>query len=267
MTIDSKSQKVKNQTMVINNRSQKFRQLKRMKQHDMAILKYISICKLANRQQILEGLHRYLEETDENKRAGLMQVFEDIGILSEKDVCFLQHLHDYFTTNELDKKFADLAVKNKLLKSKQIDVAFTKQLEIFKTSQKVKSISEILILSGYLKQEYCDALRYRLNIVTPEKEQTLFGNIAVNKGIINKQQLNDVLSIQESEFQNSQKIRLLGSILMEKQIISQKQCNVILNRQRQLKEKEAFEKKWNINVERLAPFFKYQQLKALLSAL
>jgi len=239
--------------------------LKQLRLEDMAILKYISILKLANKNQIQKGLSIFLKQADENNPKSLIQIFSGAGILRDSDIDFIKRLQLFFSIKEQDRKWAHLAIKNKLLTSKQIDMAFEKQVNLFKHSKKVKSISEFLVMSNVLRQEYCDALKCRLNISFPKKEKSLFGSIAITEGIINHKQLNKILSIQDIEFKRTQKIRLLGSILLDHKLISKKQRNRVLKHQKKIKEKDVFEQKWNISLENISPFFQYQELKSLLS--
>jgi len=238
--------------------------LEKLNHKDMAILQSIMKYSLASKEQIQKGLSIFFEQTDEKKKEGLIQVFKDEGILCEEDVNFVHKLYQFFNIKAQDRKIAELAVKNKFVTLKQAETAFKQQIKLFKQEKKVKSISEILIMSKLLKQEYCDALMYRLNIISPEMRKSLFGNIAVSEGLINDEQRNAVLSIQQSEFILTSKIRLFGSILIDLNVISKKQCNQILKYQKKIKIKEEFEKKWNVNLDLLAPLFNFQELKPLL---
>jgi len=143
-----------------------------------------------------------------------------------------EHNVDHMDIEEivkLDKRFGRIAIKNKLLTLDQVKDALRKQDYIYKTSNYVMLIGDILVDSGLLGERYRDAILKRQNRVSNgKKRHKSFGDIAIEKGFITPEQLEFALSLQSKEYKQTRNVLFLGDILLNQKIITENQRDEIV---------------------------------------
>ncbi|KPA16753.1 protein containing DUF342 [Candidatus Magnetomorum sp. HK-1] len=130
---------------------------------------------------------------------------------------------------KFDKRFGRIAIKNKLLTIEQVKDALRKQAYIYKKSNYIMRIGDILVDSGALGEMYRDAILKRQNRLNDDvKKHKSFGDIAVEKGFITTEQLESALAFQSSAFKKTREVIFLGDYLLEKGMISEQQRDEIV---------------------------------------
>ena len=134
---------------------------------------------------------------------------------------------------KLDKRFGRIAVKNKLLTIDQVKEALRKQDYIYKKSNYIVLIGDLLVDSGAMGERYRDAILKRQNRLF--KRFKSFGEIAVDKGFITTEQLENALHIQAEEYKESRDVTILGDILVSQELIDEEQRDLIVMERNRLR--------------------------------
>ena len=130
---------------------------------------------------------------------------------------------------KLDKRFGRIAIKNKLLTIDQVKEALRKQDYIFKKSNYIMLIGDILVDSGILGERYRDAILKRQNRSNNgAKKHKSFGDIAIEKAFITSKQLESALTLQSNEYKKNRKVSFLGDILVNQGLITEQQRDEIV---------------------------------------
>jgi hypothetical protein len=120
---------------------------------------------------------------------------------------------------KLDKRFGRIAIKNKLLTLDQVKDALRKQDYIYKKSNYIILIGDLLVDSGALNERYRDAIYKRQNRLDSDRRKS-FGYIAISKGYITSEQLNEALKIQAEQYKENRSVIFLGDVLVEQGLLT-----------------------------------------------
>jgi len=122
---------------------------------------------------------------------------------------------------KLDKRFGRIAIKNKLLSIDQVKDALRKQDYIYKKSNYIVMIGDLLVDSGALNERYRDAILKRQNRLNNDtKRRKSFGSIAIHKGYITSEQLNDALKLQAEKYKVNRTVVFLGDVLVDQGLLT-----------------------------------------------
>ena len=125
---------------------------------------------------------------------------------------------------KLDKRFGRIAIKNRLLTIDQVKDALRKQDYIYKKSNYIILIGDLLVDSGALKERYRDAILKRQNrLITDSQRRKSFGYIAINKGYITREELADALKLQAEQYQKDRSVVFLGDVLVKQGLLTSDQ--------------------------------------------
>ncbi|MCG8617540.1 MAG: FapA family protein, partial [Desulfobacterales bacterium] len=217
-------------------------------------------------------------------------LFRDTDVLSEEGQTFLFAVRDHLEMKMLDKKFGELGVANRLIDPDSVQRALDIQSTIFKETSKSKLIGDILLENQeitradkaaiLLTQDRIkdELLSETLNDIAATEIERLnmnmrFGAIAVKKGFVNIDQLNQALRQQKTEVDQGKERRYLGLILKEMYNLPEEVLNRILKIQRILEKNrlslekalEQYNSETQIN-KRLASLFTYRFSRSKLEA-
>ncbi|ETR69285.1 MAG: hypothetical protein OMM_04027 [Candidatus Magnetoglobus multicellularis str. Araruama] len=149
---------------------------------------------------------------------------------------------------KLDKRFGRIAIKNKLLTIEQVKDALRKQDYIYKKSNYIVLIGDLLVDSGAMNVRYRDAILKRQNrLITDKKKRKSFGEIAVEKGFITPEQLESALKYQAEKYSERRNVIFLGDVLLEQELISEEQRDIVA------KEREAYRESTQAKTEIISP--------------
>jgi hypothetical protein len=138
---------------------------------------------------------------------------------------------------KLDKRFGRIAIKNKLLTIDQVKDALRKQDYIYKKSNYIVLIGDLLVDSGALNERYRDAIFKRQNRLDSDtKRSKRFGDIAIRKGYITSEQLNDALKVQAEKYKDDRSVIFLGDVLVDQGLLTADQRDDVV------KERDLFRK-------------------------
>lgn len=218
---------------------------------DRSLLGLAVKCRLISIEKEKEILSVFIEEKDKNQEISIVQVFKENNFLSEEEIEFLLAVKKHLKMKVLDQQFGELGVANKFVNSEKIKAAFNLQNKIFKQTHESKLIGDILVeqneitranktaillTQDRIEDEY---LAEALNEIASNEIERIsnnmrFGAIAVKKGFITLDQLNQALNIQKTEEQNSGIKPYLGDILKKHFGLSDKDLATILRIQKEL---------------------------------
>jgi len=135
---------------------------------------------------------------------------------------------------KLDKRFGRIAIKNKLLSVEQVKDALRKQDYIYKKSNYIVLIGDLLVDSGALKERYRDAILKRQNrLISDDKKHKSFGSIAVSKGYITEEQLNAALKLQAEKYKEKRNVVFLGDVLVDQGLLTSEQRDDVVKKREQ----------------------------------
>lgn len=217
-------------------------------------------------------------------------LFRETKILSDDELSFLLAVRDHLEMKMLDRKFGELGVANQLVDAESVRRALDIQNAIFKETSQSKLIGDILLENRditradkaaiLLTQDRIkdELLSETLNDLANTEIEKLslnmrFGAIAVKKGYISIDQLNQALRAQAADVDQGRERRYLGLILKEMFDLSDEALSRILNIQKVLEKKrlslekalEKYNSETSIN-KRLAALFSYRFSKNKLEA-
>ncbi|HCY84095.1 MAG TPA: hypothetical protein DHV36_03065 [Desulfobacteraceae bacterium] len=220
----------------------------------------------------------------------VLDLFRETDILSEESQAFLFAVRDHLEMKMLDKKFGELGVANQLIDPESVQRALDIQSAIFKETSKSKLIGDILLENEeitladkaaiLLTQDRIkdELLSETLNDIAATEIEKLninmrFGAIAVKKGYVTIDQLNQALRRQKQEVEEGKERRYLGLILKEMFDLSDDALGRILKIQRILEKNrlslekalEKYNSETHIN-KRLGTLFTYRFSKNKLEA-
>jgi len=149
---------------------------------------------------------------------------------------------------KLDKRFGRIAIKNKLLTIEQVKDALRKQDYIYKKSNYIVLIGDLLVDSGALNERYRDAIFKRQNRLTSDpNNRKSFGNIAINKGYISQEQLNEALKIQAQQYKIDRNVVFLGDVLVDQGLLTPEQRDNVVE------ERDQYRNVNHVNIGQIPP--------------
>jgi len=214
---------------------------------------YISLavkCKLINKRQEQEIVIRLIEHYHRDENYSVINIFRDDGILGDEEIHFLFSVKQHLTTKMLDKRFGELGVSNYFVKSKAVEEALVIQDRLFRTHRQSKKIGDILldkkeisiadktailltqdrVKDSFLEQAIQDLASSEIEKINLKMR---FGAIAVKKGIISIDNLNQALKFQKTRMQAGEK-KYLGQIFQELFNMPEKEVLHILKIQKEI---------------------------------
>ena len=137
---------------------------------------------------------------------------------------FISEKNEIDAIVKLDKRFGRIAIKNNLLTIDQVRDALRKQEYIYKKSNYIVLIGDLLVDSGALKERYRDAILKRQNRLNIDAQmRKSFGYIAINKGYITREQLNEALELQAEQYKKDRSVVFLGDVLVKQGLLTSDQ--------------------------------------------
>ncbi len=211
-------------------------------------------CKFITADQEQEVLSYLIEHSQQDPNISAVKVFLEKGILPKDKIEFLFELRRHLKRKMLDRRFGELGVTNRFVSSQSVEDALELQNTYFKQNKKSKKIGDILIEQKKITQANKTAILLTQNriqdhlleqamqeIATSEIEKMTinmrFGAIAVKKGLITIDQLNQALKFQKKESASGKEKRYLGEILQDFFSLSKEDVLYILKIQKEIEKK------------------------------
>ncbi|ETR73910.1 MAG: hypothetical protein OMM_00603 [Candidatus Magnetoglobus multicellularis str. Araruama] len=204
-------------------------------EQDHFLLKRILKYEMATQEEIQRGLSLYYQQKKAKKTIRLGGVLVQNGIITQNELELFDTFQDMNKVNEMDRSFAALALKNKLVSLDQIKQAFQKQSEHFKKTKDIIVIGDILHKMGVMTTAYRDAILSRQQRLDVKYMDSSFGAVAIKMGLATRDQIDDALAIQQKLFSMTNKLQLLGNILVDNNVLTDAQTRQILSHQKELK--------------------------------
>jgi hypothetical protein len=205
-------------------------------EQDHFLLKRILKYEMAIQTEVQKGLSIYYQQKKEKKAIRLGGVLVQNGIITQNELELFDTFQDMNKVTEMDRSFAALALKNKLVTLEQIKLAFQKQAEHFKKTKQIIVIGDILQKLGIMTTAYRDAILSRQQRLDIKYKDTSFGAVAIKMGLATRDQIDDALAIQQKLFSITNKLQLLGNILVDNNVLTDSQTRQILSHQKKLKQ-------------------------------
>jgi site-specific DNA-adenine methylase len=204
-------------------------------EQDHFLLKRILKYEMTTQEEVQKGLSIYYQQKKEKKAIRLGGVLVQNGIITQNELELFDTFQDMNKVTEMDRSFAALALKNKLVTLEQIKLAFQKQAEHFKKTKQIIVIGDILQKLGIMTTAYRDAILSRQQRLDIKYKDTSFGAVAIKMGLATCDQIDDALAIQQKLFSITNKLQLLGNILVDNNVLTEAQTRQILSHQKELK--------------------------------
>jgi len=205
-------------------------------EQDHLLLKWILKYEMSTNEDIQKGLSIYRNEKIAKKTIRLGGVLVKNGIISQNELELFDTFQDKSKITDMDRSFAALALKNKLVSIEQIKQAFQKQSDHFKKTKEIIVIGDILAKMGVMTPAYRDAILSRQQRLDVKYKDSSFGAVAIKMGLATRDQIDDALAIQQRLFSMTNKLQLLGNILEDNNILTDSQTRQILSHQKELKQ-------------------------------
>ncbi|MBF0450497.1 MAG: DUF342 domain-containing protein [Candidatus Magnetomorum sp.] len=202
---------------------------------DHFLLKRILKYEMANQEQIQKGLALYYQYKMAKKPIRLGGVLVQNGIITQNELDLFDTFQDMNKVTEMDRSFAALALKNKLVTLDNIKQAFHKQAIHFKKTKKILLLGNILTQLGMMTSAYRDAILSRQKRLDTKYEDASFGAVAITMGLATRDQIDDALATQQKIFSMTNQLQLIGNILVDKNVLTNAQTRQILIHQKELK--------------------------------
>ena len=117
--------------------------------------------KYASVEQVKQALILKEQERQAGKDCLLGEILVQQGILSTSQLSFLRSVQKLLQTRKSDDEFGTIAVKNDFAGPIDIEQALSEQKRIFKQTNTVRTIGDILVDSGVLTPQQRDAILIR----------------------------------------------------------------------------------------------------------
>jgi uncharacterized protein (DUF342 family) len=257
---------------------------------EQTLLRLALKCRLISTAQEKQILSYYIEQKEQHPDVSIVRIFKERDFLSDEQIRFLFAVKDHLQMKMLDKRFGELGVANKFIDPENVKRALDQQDEVFKKTQESILIGDILLEQNEISKANKAAilltqdriedefLAQAFNDLAASEMERLninmrFGAIAVKKGFVSLDQLNQALKIQNVRNAEVQEKVHLGQILQELFGLSDKNLTTILKTQKTIeKQRLSLEKALTLyNQERkrgkgLSKVFEYRFSKNKLSA-
>lgn len=129
-------------------------------------------------------------------------------------------------TSKYDRVLAKIAIQNKILNKKHLAEAFSIQKREQMAGRKT-TLDEIVAERHMATPEQIEDLR----TATKRRLGKRFGNIAVEKGFITREQVKAALKAQAEEYKTNRKCRRIGDILVDQKALTEAQRDMIWREQ------------------------------------
>nr|WP_319395314.1 flagellar assembly protein A [uncultured Desulfobacter sp.] len=257
---------------------------------EKSLLRLALKCRLISPAREKQILSYYIEQREEQPDISMVRVFKAGEFLSDEQICFLYAVKEHLQMKMLDKRFGELGIANKFIGPEQVKRALEQQNEIFRKTRESILIGDILLEKNEISKANKAAilltqdriedefLAASFNDLAASEMERLninmrFGAIAVKKGFVSLDQLNQALKIQNVRNAEIQDKVYLGQIFQESFGLSDEDLTTILKIQKTLeKQRLSLEKALTLYTQErnrgkgLFQFFEYRFSKNKLSA-
>ena len=202
---------------------------------ELLIIKLAIKYGIAEKDQLISALPDYKQQKKENPKLDIGAFLVLSKIITEKQLQFLYSVLKMADVTDQDRNFGIIAIKNNFTSQFHVKKALQQQARLFKKSYTIRYIGDILVEWDKILPEQRDAIMSRQNRLDDSNEKMHFGQIAVEKKFVSKDDLESSLREQWRSFKREKKIKLLGEILVDNEKLSLSQRDAILSAQRDLK--------------------------------
>ncbi|MBI9087914.1 MAG: DUF342 domain-containing protein [Desulfobacterium sp.] len=206
-------------------------------------------CKLVTPEQEQAILTELIRELQIDPGFSVLNIFRRHDYLSHSDIDFLFAVQDHLEVKLLDKRFGKLAIANRFTDFETVEKALDFQAMHFRKTRENKLIGDILLANqeitladrtavlltqDRIKDEF---LAEAMNQLAGSELERIdinkrFGVIAVKKGYVTIQEINQALKQQKAEAGEGKARRYLGEILKEAFGLSDQNVISILHEQK-----------------------------------
>jgi hypothetical protein len=127
-----------------------------------------------------------------------------------------------------EKTFGKVALKKGFITKEQLEEALKTQSDEDSSSVNHRPIGRILLNKGFITLQQVSEILKSMDKLYEEKIDWTFGDIAIEKGFITKDQLELALKIQMDEYSSTGIRRAIGRILLNEGIITLQQIGEVL---------------------------------------
>jgi len=127
-----------------------------------------------------------------------------------------------------EKTFGKLALKKGFITKDQLEEALKIQADEDHSKASHKPIGRILLNKGFITLKQVGDILKSIDKLYEEKVDRSFGDIAIEKGFITKDQLDMALRIQMDEYSTTGIRRAIGRILLNEGLITMQQIGEVL---------------------------------------
>jgi len=128
-----------------------------------------------------------------------------------------------------------LAVKYKFVDEEQIQEALAIQKQE-KLAGKEALLGEILVTHGMMSRNQLNFLLSIQKVIETRKMDRKFGMIAVKNGFAAPEDIENALVLQKESYEKTKTVRMIGDILVESRIMTKDQCDAILKKQKRFEQ-------------------------------
>jgi hypothetical protein len=127
-----------------------------------------------------------------------------------------------------ENTFGKLALKKGFITKEQLDDALRTQSDEDISNVKHRPIGRILLNKGFITLQQVGEILKSMDKLYEEKIDSSFGDIAIEKGFITKDQLDLALRIQMDEYSSTGIRRAIGRILLNEGLITLQQIGEVI---------------------------------------
>jgi uncharacterized protein (DUF342 family) len=123
-----------------------------------------------------------------------------------------------------------LAVKYKFVDEEQIQEALSIQKQEQRAGEKAL-LGEILVANGMMSKNQLDFLLSIQKVIETRRMDRKFGMIAVKNEFATQEDIEHALIEQQKNYEKTKTVKMIGDILVESDVMTRDQCNAILKKQ------------------------------------
>ena len=127
-----------------------------------------------------------------------------------------------------DKTFGDIALERGFITKEQLDMALKIQTDEDLSKVEHRPIGRIMLNEGFITLQQIGDILKSIDKLHEEETDKTFGDIALKKGFITKDQLELALKIQIDEYGLTGNRRSIGRILLNEGMITLQQIGEVL---------------------------------------
>ncbi len=128
-----------------------------------------------------------------------------------------------------------LAVKYKFVDEEQIQEALAIQKQE-KLAGKEALLGEILVIHGMMSRNQLNFLLSIQKVIETRKMDRKFGMIALKNGFAAPEDIENALVLQKESYEKTKTVRMIGDILVESKVMTKDQCDAILKKQKRFEQ-------------------------------